>query len=70
MFIYLFIYFYFTSLAEQDEAYINSSQWLTLVGLEPVYISMWVTTSTTVLHTPFCYNITYYPFKVNSVHDA
>ena len=33
-------FIYFTLLREQDEAYINASQWLMLVGLEPVYIRM------------------------------
>ena len=51
-FIYLFLTFiYFTSLREQDEAYINSSRWSMLVGLEPAYIRMWVTRSTTALRT-------------------
>ena len=31
---------YFTSLREQDEAYINSSQWSALVGLESAYTRM------------------------------
>ena len=42
-------FIYFTSLREQAEAYINFSQWSTLVGLKPVYIHMWVTRCTTVI---------------------
>ena len=38
--IYFIIFFniiYFTSLREQNEAYINSSRWSMLVGLEPAH---------------------------------
>ena len=43
---------YFTSFREQNEAYINSSQWSTLVGLKPAYICMWIPLTTTVLRMP------------------
>ena len=46
---FFFTFIYFTSLREQDEAYINCSWWSMLVGLEPEYIGMWVTCSATVL---------------------
>ena len=52
---YLFIFLtciYFTLLREQDEAYINSSRWSTLVRFELTYIRMCVNGSTTVLQTP------------------
>ena len=40
-FFFFFLRFsYFTSLGEQVKAYINSSRWSTLVGLEPAYIRM------------------------------
>ena len=43
----------FTSFREQqDEAYIGSLLWLTLVEFEPVFTRMQVTHSTTVLRTP------------------
>ena len=42
----------FTSIREQDKAYINSSQWSMLMGLEPAYICMWVSRSTIVQWTP------------------
>ena len=45
-------FIYFTSLREQNEACIISSQWEMLVGLELANISMRVTWSTTVLQTP------------------
>ena len=45
-------FIYFTSLREQDEAYINPSWWSTLVGLKLAHIRMWVAWSTTVLHMP------------------
>ena len=42
LFIYLFIltFVYFTSLREQDKAYINPSRWSMLSGPEPAYIRM------------------------------
>ena len=52
LFVYLFFYFYFFWGGQQDEAYISSLQWLTLVEFEPVFTRMQVTHSTTVLRTP------------------
>ena len=53
LFFFFFLRFsYFTSLREQVKAYINSSRWSMLVGLEHAYICMWVARSTTVLRTP------------------
>ena len=43
---------YVTSFREQNETYINFLQWLTLVGLEPAYTSMWVARFTIVLWMP------------------
>ena len=37
---------------QQDEAYIGSLQWLTLVEFEPAFTRMQVTHSTTVLRAP------------------
>ena len=45
-------FIYFTSLGEQNKAFINSSRWSTLVGFEPASIRMRVISSTTVLGTP------------------
>ena len=60
-------YSIFSSVREQDEACISSSWWLTLLGLEPAYISMWVTHSTTVLWTLiYNFNMTY----LWIIHDA
>ena len=55
--VFFITFFYFTSLREQDEAYINSSRWSTLVGLELAYICMWVARSTTMLQTPTSDNV-------------
>ena len=35
---------------EQYEAYVNSTRWSKLVGLEPVYIHMWVTQCKTIMY--------------------
>ena len=40
LFYFILTFIYFTSLRGQDEAYINSSRWSTLVGLELAYICM------------------------------
>ena len=60
--VFFFFFFetlmYFTWHREQDEAYINSLRWLTLVGLKPAYTRWWVARYTTVLRTPTLFKIT------------
>ena len=52
LFVCLFLtqFIYVTSFREQDEAYINSLGWSTLVGLELAYTRMWVACSITPLY--------------------
>ena len=55
IFFFFFRFIYSTSFREQDEAYMNSLRWSTLVGLEPAYTWMWVAHSTNVLWTPIVF---------------